>query len=87
MSLAAAARAKMLEIEQDAGFLDRTADYDADKIVGFFVKALGPGGKTFDLQINATDPEYRALMDCFDAVLTKRRLAARATVSAVIAHA
>lgn len=82
MSFAAAARLKMTQLEQEGALLDRTADYDATKIMGFFVRALGPGGKTYELQINPADPGYQPLLNAFGNLLAKRKDEAQKALNA-----
>ena len=83
MSLRDAVKLKMGQADEAAALLDKTADYDSTKVMGFFIKALGPGGKTYDMQINLGEPAFNALLTGFTNMLTKRRTDAQAILTAM----
>ena len=83
MSLRDALKAKMTQAEQAAALLDKTSDYDGTKIMGFYVRALGPGGKTYEFQVNAGDPLFDKLSAGFGNLMDKERTAARALLTAM----
>lgn len=83
MSLRDSVRAKMMEAEGAAVDLDVWADYDDGKVIGVYLKALCPGGKTYSFQINGNDPEFQSLVAVFTKVIEKRREDARAVLKTV----
>lgn len=83
MSLRDAVKLKMTQAEGAAALLDKSADYDSTKVMGFFIKALGPGGKTYEMQINPGEPAFNALLTGFTNMLTRHRADAQAILTAV----
>lgn len=78
-----AAKVKMLQVEQAAALMDKTDDFDASKVAGFFVRALGPGGKTHEFQITPLDAGFNAMLAAFTNLMTKHRAEAQAVLTAV----
>lgn len=83
MSLREAVKVKMMQVETAAADLDKVADYDEGKVIGFYLKALAPGGKTYEFQINGNDAAFAPLLAGFTKLVQKHSADARATLAAV----
>lgn len=83
MSLREAAKVKMMQVEAAAADLDKIADYDEAKVIGFHLRALGPGGKTYEFQINGNDATFAQLQAGFTKLVEKHRADAKALLATV----
>ena len=83
MSLRDSLKVKVTQAEQAAALLDKTADYAPQNVMGFYVKALCQGGKTYELQINPADAGYNTLLSGFTNLVAKARAAAQALLTAM----